>query len=251
MASKLDFNQQPTKDVVLQNETGFFDNVWAYFLHDYDNIEDDKFSIVSNEDTLSDDGYETLEIESLIAKAKNTKGYNKSEEELKKSLLIASLKRSSELLALSKRLNASEKNSVDKRATIIDRGMTSSRKCTDWSPEDRECKLQDDFDTYAIREGPPEIIYIGAEDRIGGKGIGNVNDRKVNHLSKSMIRRGIELDINQKSVAYMEKGASAQTIRTFESRKTDDTKAIKKRELLRRIALLRIKAAKARTARDN
>ena len=88
MISILKSDQPPTRDAIFQNETGMLDSVWAYFLHDYDNIEDDKFSVVSLDETLSDDGYgyEVSEVktkdetESITSRAE----LKKREAELKK-----------------------------------------------------------------------------------------------------------------------------------------------------------------------
>jgi uncharacterized protein YdcH (DUF465 family) len=250
MISEVKPDQPPTRD-----ETGLLDSVWAYFLHDYDNIEDDKFSVVSIDETLSDDGYESLKDEVQDVKTKDETGSNTSEAELKKrdaklkkKILDASLKRSTELLAHAKKLKAAKNKLVNDRATISDIGMATNGNWMDRTPEFREYSLEDNVDTNSVRVGPPGIIFIEKDD-LGDLCIGGEKARNVRNLSTTMLRRGVEVDIEQKSSVYVEKGEQAQKLTTYNDSTPLDEKAVKRRELIRRIAILRIRATKARMAR--
>jgi len=258
MISILKSDQPPTRDAIFQNETGMLDSVWAYFLHDYDNIEDDKFSVVSLDETLSDDGYgyEVSEVktkdetESITSRAE----LKKREAELKKKILDASLKRSEQLLAHARKRKAAKRKSSNDRATISDIGIATNENSMDQTPEFREYSLEDKEYTNSVRVGPPEIIYIGKADDLWDTDIGDKNARELGNSATTLSRRGVEVDIDieQNSSVYVEKGTHTQKLTTGEETiQLVDEKAVKRRELIRRIAVLRIRATKARLARSD
>lgn len=247
MISQLKSDKAPTTDVILQNESGFLDNVWAYFLHDYDNIEDDKFSVESNQESVLDDEYKSSKNKVLDSKTRNTTERNTSQDELKKSALSASLNRSTELLAHLKKLDAKKKSSADRRYKLIDKGVATNEKRVVLAPEDREYNVRGNADTYSERDEPPKVIYF-ENDCQGGRGIGDTRSRKARNVSTTTLRKNFD----QKSSVHIERGARARGLNVgVESNRTtlDEIKAMKRRDLIRRISLLRIKATKARIAR--
>jgi hypothetical protein len=259
MISIIKSDQPPTRDAILQNETGILDSVWAYFLHDYDNIEDDKLSVVSLDETLSDYGYgdevsevqTKYEAESYTSRAE----LKKREGELKKKILDASLKRSEQLLAYARKHKAAKRKSLNNRAMISDIGMATNENSMDQTPEFREYSLEDKGYTNSVRVGPPEIIYFGKDDDLWDTDytdIGDENAKEVRNSSTTMSRRGDEVDIEQNSSVYVEKGTHTQKLTTGEETiQLVDEKAVKRRELIRRIAVLRVRATKARLARSD
>lgn len=234
-------SKQPlTRDGMPENDNGLLDGMWAYFLHDYDNIEDDKFSVESDDETLSDDGNEGEEL---------------NEEERKKSIVLAaSLKRTVYLLEYARKLEAAKKKKANGETKAFNRDIATNRNRIAPSPENRENNLQDKTDTNPLRDGPPEVIYVQKDD-FEDIYIDSAKTREVRKLPADVSpRRGREYAIDQKPYVHDEMDELTQKPKTYkDSNQMDENeiKAMKRKELRRRIALLRLKAAKARMEKED
>ena len=266
MISYLNSDQPLARETMMcQNETEFFDNVWAYFLHDYDNVEDDVFSAESLGDILSDDGYEShrneeldattndgtryaslenysqhsahedysrhsaQEDEAKFAAFEKYARYNLPRDGNKKPMVLdASLQRTVEILEYARKLEAAKKKAAKKRVDQISKN--------------REYNLQDNKDTNSFRIGPPQTIYVHE-----GVDNGSVNSGGKKNSSASISPSGVYAGVVQRLFINDEKQEDTQnsSLSRGSNGKIDEIIA-KRKELYRRIALLRIKAAKVR-----
>ena len=238
--TKLQSKQPPKRDGMPENDNGLLDGMWAYFLHDYDNIEDDKFSVESDDETLSDNGYEGEEL---------------NEEEKKKSIVLASsLKRTVYLLEYARKLEAAKREKANEEKKTLDRDIATNKNRIAPSPENRENNLQDKTDTNPLRDGPPEVIYVQKDD-FGDVYIDSAKTREVKKIPAiESPLRGREYAIDQKPYVHYEMDELTQKPKTHkDSNQMDENeiKAMKRKKLRRRIALLRLKAAKARMEKED
>ena len=280
----------------LQPETGLFDSVWAYFLQDYDDIEDDKSSFDSSDETLSVDEYEPLKTGILSTKQK-TIGDEASEESLKKSNHHPSLKRSAKLLEYSRRLDHRQPYLAQDRSTILKKGVvnnkvvknkkylplgmdkrdsyirdnfrrteellaysrirksgrkrlvhdkpatvnqdvTANKKSWGNRIDDRDSKFRDNADADAGRDGPPGIIFI-EKDHLGMKA--SPRARQTGSLTTHVSRNGIRDDGNEKPLPYIEERGQIKKSNVYAEKKVEDYNAVlKRREIRRKISLLRM-----------
>jgi hypothetical protein len=265
--------------------TGLVDIIWACFLHDYDVEDDYEISVISEEETISNNG--DLENKQIYDAQFTKKKENDEEAELKKSMLIASLKRSTELLAYSEKLD------------VVRSPVPVDEKSHQGEENNRDTNLDlDERDNYYIRDGlgidhggdvgdfeiqrdgPPTMIFLTRQyDQIEddesrltcndyyqqqtivedvkatvNKTKDFVSLNKNANTSRMSSRRGIVRDSGNcttptSSSMYSTAEGYRNDLLTLEERTQAELKEIERKKLLRRISLLRIRAAKARLAK--
>jgi len=288
----------------LQPEMGLFDSAWAYFLHDYDDIEDEKSSVHSDDETLSVDQSESLKSElSGTNIVQKTICDQASERVLKKSILDASLKRSAELLAHSRRLDPRQRNSTRDRSTVVKKGVVNNKVVKNkkyfsrsldrqdsyardsfrrteellaysrrrnsgrktlilekpvkaykqplgYHVESRISNFRDNLDVDTVRDGPPGIIFI-ERDYLQKADSVSAEAKNIGSVTSSISRSRNRDDWDEKSHFYIDKGEQIQISSGSSERKVEDYNDIlKRREMLRRISLLRIQTTKTNIDRD-
>ena len=269
--------------------TGLVDIVWAYFLHDYDyDVEDDyEMSVISEEETISNNG--DLENKEICAAQSTNRKENDIEAELKKSILVASLKRSTELLAYSEKLDVvrspvpiddnSHQGKGNNGDTNLDVDERDNYYIRDGLGIDHGGD-DGDFEKEIQRDGPPTMIFLTRQyDQMeDDKSRLTCNDyyqqqtivedtkatvNKTEDLvslnknaatSRMSSRRGIVRDSGNcttptSSSMYSAAEEYRNDLLTLEERTQAELKEIERKKLLRRISLLRIRAAKARLAK--
>ena len=268
---------EPIDGGTMCENDGFLDKVWEYFLRDYENVEedveDDIFSEESDEEILSEAGFESfhnyeLDIrtndESRYIEPEDHTSYSEHEDESasedfitgdmtedkreKAIVLAASLQRTAALLQYARQLEAAKKKAAKKKSKTSRRGTERSRKRFDQIPEDREYNVENNTDDNSRRVGPPQTIYVQNEvyeiedgDRVNPREMRNV---PTNSPTEVEVRR------DQNPPTYEEKGAKVQSPMTSRVSSSLEEMQAKRKEIHRRIALLRIRAAKARMAKE-
>lgn len=261
---------------------GFLDKVWDYFLRDYEHAEEDVFSEESEEETLTEDGFESYandesddvtyddtnytepedhttftghEDETKKSTPNDFESNDLSEDEKRKALLLAaSLSRTAALLEYARQMDASKKKAAKGKEKDRDKAKKSrdkekSRKRFDQIPEDREYNFEDTMDDNSNRVGPPQMIYV-QNDVYEIENDNRVHSRESRKTPRTSARntdtRSDEIPSN-----YFEKDSSARSpMKSNMSSNLEEMQA-KRKEIHRRIALLRIRAAKARMAKEN
>jgi len=268
MVPKLEVDRPLRKNEIMKDEPGLLDYVWACFLHDYDNAEDDGISLESTVETVSHKEYEYLKNNVLDMKRNKKKGKILSKQELKKSILIASLKRSTKLLAYSKKLDDA-RSSVAGKSKVSD-SKDNSNEVIDRILEDRNNSLHDNLDIAPVdrhfeiqREGPPKMIFVGPQDDLGDIDdsvtksprhaiIDLTKASSVRNTSTRMSERELVVDLSKTLYIHHDVEGHENYLQIAKGNKQVELKAIQRKELTRKIALLRIRATKATMARvDN
>lgn len=274
---------EPVDGGAMCENDGFLDKVWEYFLRDYENVEedveDDIFSEESEEEilsqALSEAGFESFHNDELDVRTNDESRYTEPEdhtsysehedesasedflsgdmtrEKRNKAIeLAASLQRTAALLQYARQLEAAKKKAAkDKsKSKTSRRGTERSRKRIDQIPEDREYNFEDNTDDNSRRVGPPQTIYVQNDvyeiedgDRVTPREMRNM---PTNSPTEVEVRR------DQNPRTYEEKGAKAQSPMTSRVSSSIEEMQAKRKEIHRRIALLRIRAAKARMAAE-
>ncbi|MGK3738570.1 MAG: hypothetical protein ACI8RD_000961 [Bacillariaceae sp.] len=266
--------------------TGLVDIVWACFLHDYDVEDDYEISVISEEETISNNG--DLENKEIYDDESTKTNENDKDAKLKKSLLIASLKRSTELLAYSEKLDVvrspvpidekSHQGEENNRDTNLDLDERDNYYIRDGLGIDHG----GDGDFEVQRDGPPTMIFLTRQDdqieddesRLTyndfhqqqtivedvkttvnkTKDFVSLNKNAATSRMMSSRRGDIVRDSGNcttptPSSMYSVAEGYKNDLLTLEERTQAELKEIERKKLIRRISLLRIRAAKARLAK--
>jgi len=249
------------------------DIVWACFLDDNEN---DEISGISEEETFSNRN--VLTAHGLDPKKFTTKRDNYGQLNLKKTQLIASLKRSTELLAYSKKLDNNVQSLVrDKKCQGEDNRDTNldlDERDNKYLREGLEANHVD-TDSQFHRAGPPKIIFIKNQDEKlieREDSLTNSNPQQtiiedvkstvektkqiksLNEKADKMSRtKGVVQDSGnfmKLSTSNVVEGQQKDNILSLDESTRAELKQIEQKKLLLRISLLRIRAAKARLAKN-
>jgi len=249
------------------------DIVWACFLDDNEN---DEISAISEEETFSN--RKVLKAHGLDPKKFTTKRDNYGQLNLKKTQLIASLKRSTELLAYSKKLDNNVQNLVrdkksqgeDNRDTNLDLDERDNKYIREGLETDHV-----DRDSQFHQAGPPKMIFIKKQDENPIEcedSLTNSNpqqtiiedvkstvekttsfkslNEKVDKISRTKEVEQDSGNFTRSSKYNVVEGHKKDNKLRLDENTRAELKQIEQKKLLLRISLLRIRAAKARLTKD-
>ena len=211
---------------MIDEPTDLLDTFWGCFLHD----DEDKYSVASRDERVWE--YESQIRDELDSRVDDSgedySRYNEGDEYSKYSALTdysrekmardPSLRRTAQLLEYARSVEAAKKKAARPRRVRFAQ-----------IPEDREYHLQEDADVDANRVGPPQMIFVTREDSSYTE-----SDEESDDDSSNTEEMSTDLSIDKK--APQDSSSRINEI------------IAKRKELHRRIALLRIKAAKVRMA---
>lgn len=139
----------------------------------------------------------------------------RSGEQMDNSLLAASVKRSTMLLAYATKLHAAKKKLAQ------DKAMMSNRD------EARDYNIQGYSDTHSVRVESPKNTYVGNNDNFMGISFGNSEARKSRTMSQTTMQKGMQANYRTGSSPYVRKEGNYSDV--------EEMKAVKRRELIRRM----------------
>eukprot|EP00531_Pseudo-nitzschia_arenysensis_P004839 CAMPEP_0116125192 /NCGR_PEP_ID=MMETSP0329-20121206/5679_1 /TAXON_ID=697910 /ORGANISM="Pseudo-nitzschia arenysensis, Strain B593" /LENGTH=284 /DNA_ID=CAMNT_0003619215 /DNA_START=86 /DNA_END=937 /DNA_ORIENTATION=- len=263
---------------------GFLDKVWDYFLRDHEQAEEDVSSEESEEEILSEDGFESYVDDESDDLAHDDTNYTEpednttftghedetkdstqcdsetkilSEDEKRKALLLAaSLSRTAALLEYAKQMDASKKKASKGKAkgkgkdkTKKSRDKEKRRKRFHQIPEDREYSLEDAVDDNSNRVGPPQMIFV-QNDVYEIEDDDRVHSREIRKTPRTSAMKASTRSDEIPSTYFEKESNTRSPMKSNMSSNLEEMQA-KRKEIHRRIALLRIRAAKARMAKEN
>ena len=151
------------------------------------------------------------------------------------SLLAASVKRSTMLLAYATKLHAAKKKLAQDKAMMSNRDAIVTERRMHNIPEARDYNIQGYSDTHSVRVESPKNTYVGNNDNFMGISFGNSEARKSRTMSQTTMQKGMQANYRTESSPYVRNESYRQQAKEGNYSDVEEMKAVKRRELIRRM----------------